>query len=131
MDGDRRAVLVAIVSGAGQPLATRVKKATSFRDRALGLLGRTHLARDEGMLFEPGGSIHTWWMRVHIDAAFLDRELRVLKTCSQIPPWRWRFAPRRTHYTLELASGKLKDSNVRIGDQLRLLESGANVRRPG
>jgi uncharacterized membrane protein (UPF0127 family) len=100
-----------------------VKIAASFRDRAVGLLGRRELRSDEGMLFEPGGSIHTLWMQMCIDVAFLDRDLRVLKISAAVPPWQLRFAPRGTRYTLELASGKLAACNLHVGEQLRMLPS--------
>jgi uncharacterized protein len=110
-----------IVTVAGVDLARDVKVAASFRERAVGLLGRRELRSDEGMLFEPGGSIHTLWMRMCIDVAFLDRDLRVLKISAAVPPWRLRLAPRGTRYTLELASGKFAACNLHVGEQLRML----------
>ena len=116
-----------IVTAAGVELARQVKIAASFRDRALGLLGRRELSSDEGMLFEPGGSIHTLWMQMTIDVAFLDRDLRVLKISGAVPPWRLCFAPRRTRYTLELASGRLHACNLHVGEQLQLLPNRFGV----
>ena len=121
MEGRFQSPSAAIVTAGGVELARNVKIAASFRDRARGLLGRHELSSDEGMLFEPGGSIHTLWMRMCIDVAFLDRDLRVLKISSAVSPWRLRFAPRGTRYTLELASGKLVACNLRVGEQLRML----------
>jgi uncharacterized protein len=117
----------AIVTAAGVELARDVKIAASFRERALGLLGRRELRSNEGMLFEPGGSIHTLWMQMRIDVAFLDGDLRVLKISTAVPPWRMRFAPRGTRYTLELASGKLTACNLRVGEQLRMLRARLGV----
>lgn len=116
-----------ILTAAGIELASNVKIAASFRDRARGLLGRRELSCDEGMLFQPGGSIHTMWMRMTIDVAFLDRDLRVLKIGGAVPPWRLCFAPRHTRYTLELASGRLQACNLRVGEQLQLLPNRFGV----
>ncbi|MET0534248.1 MAG: DUF192 domain-containing protein [Steroidobacter sp.] len=116
-----------IVTAGGVELARNVKIAADFRDRAVGLLGRTELDSDEGMLFEPGGSIHTLWMRMTIDVAFMDRELRVLKVSPAVRPWRMRFAPRGTHFTLELANGKLAACNLRVGEQLKIVPAGRGV----
>src|SRR5262245_4408940 len=114
-----------ILTAAGVELARNVKIAANFRDRAIGLLGRRELGDDAGMLFDPGGSIHTLWMQMTIDVAFLDRDLRVLKISGAVPPWRMRFAPRGTHYTLELASGRLAACNLRVGEQLRMSQVGS------
>lgn len=120
MSQERRFTTAAVSTAAGVELAGDVQIAASFRERAVGLLGRRELRSDEGMLFEPGGGIHTLWMQMCIDVAFLDRDLRVLKISAAVPPWRLRFAPRGTRYTLELASGKLAACNLRVGEQLKL-----------
>ncbi|HEY0686301.1 MAG TPA: DUF192 domain-containing protein [Steroidobacter sp.] len=119
--------LVTIVTAAGVELARQVKFAASFRDRALGLLGRRELGSDEGMLFEPGGSIHTLWMRITIDVAFLDHNLHVLKISDAVAPWQLRFAPRGTRYTLELANGRLAACNLRVGERLRMIPTRLGV----
>lgn len=116
-----------LLTAAGVEIARNVKIAANFRDRARGLLGRREMSSDEGMLFEPGGSIHTLWMQMTIDVAFLDRELRVLKLSGAVAPWRMRFAPHGTHYTLELAKGRLAACRLRVGEQLRMLPGGFGV----
>ena len=65
----------------------RVKVARNFRDRARGLIGRPEPATGEGMLIERCNAIHTFFMRYPIDATFLDRENRVVKTVCSIRPW--------------------------------------------
>ncbi len=47
--------------------------------RMRGLLGRSSLAADEGLLVRPAGSIHMLFMRFAIDAVFCDRDPRPLK----------------------------------------------------
>jgi uncharacterized membrane protein (UPF0127 family) len=82
-----------------------------------GLLGRSSLDRDEGMLFRPAGSIHMFFMRFAIDALFLDRELVVVDVVPSLKPW--RMASRRgAKMVVELAEGAA--SGVRPGDQLEL-----------
>ena len=125
MSGSSQAVT--ILTSAGLEIAREVRFAATFRDRLLGLLGRRELGSDEGLLFEPGGSIHTLWMRITIDVAFLDRDLRVLKLSDSVPPWRFRFAPPHTHYTLELASGKLAACSLCVGERLKMLPTRLGV----
>lgn len=89
--------------------------------RMRGLLGRSELPREEGLLLTPAPSIHTAFMRFEIDALFLDRELRVLRVASRLRPWR-AAAKRRSRSVLELASGEAERLGVRVGDQLALVE---------
>jgi uncharacterized protein len=104
----------------GLSIASQVRVAASFWSRAKGLLGRSELASTEGLLFEPGGSVHTVGMRIVIDVAFLDRDYRVLKTSSGLQPFRGALAPRGTRFTLELANRRLEQAGVKAGDQLRV-----------
>jgi uncharacterized membrane protein (UPF0127 family) len=69
-------------------LADRAERAASFMDRFVGLMGRRSLAFGEGLHILPCNSIHTFFMRIPIDVAFLDPEGRVVKQFSALPPWR-------------------------------------------
>ena len=84
--------------------------------RMRGLLGRSALAADEGMLFRPARSIHMYFMRFAIDAVFCDRELRVVGVERSLAPW--RTASRRgAKIVIELAEG----AAVAIGPGDRLV----------
>src|SRR5258708_10987198 len=88
--------------------------ATPFR-RMRGLLGRSGLEPDQGMLFRPAGSIHTLFMRFAIDVVFCDRELRVIGVEPDLRPW--RMAGRRgTKVVVELAVGAA--ASLEPGDRL-------------
>jgi uncharacterized membrane protein (UPF0127 family) len=88
--------------------------------RMRGLLGRSSLDPDEGMLFRPASSIHMFFMRFAIDAVFCDRDLRVVGVEPGLKPW--RIAGRRGARTvIELAAGSAAE--IRTGDQL-MLEAG-------
>jgi uncharacterized membrane protein (UPF0127 family) len=85
----------------------------------LGLLGRTDLPADEGVLLRPASSIHTAFMRFAIDAVFLDRELRVVRVAEHVPPWRVA-AARGSRAVLELRAGEAARRGLEPGDLLRL-----------
>jgi uncharacterized membrane protein (UPF0127 family) len=51
----------------GEVVCARCELADSPLKRMRGLLGRSGLAPDEGMLFRPAGSIHMMFMRFPID----------------------------------------------------------------
>ena len=87
---------------------------THFR-RMRGLLGRSGLEADQGMLFRPAGSIHTLFMRFPLDVVFCDRELRVIGVEPDLRPW--RMAGRRgTKVVVELAVGAA--AGLEPGDRL-------------
>jgi uncharacterized membrane protein (UPF0127 family) len=100
---------ILINDGSSVVLLENVIPAERSSERMRGLLGRASLAPDTGMLIRPCRSIHMWFMRFPIDAAFLDAELRVLKVARNLRPWQLAFAPLGTHCVLETAEGVLKN----------------------
>jgi uncharacterized protein len=87
--------------------------------RMKGLLGRSELPDDEGILLRPCSSVHMFFMRFPIDAVFLDREQRVIKVAANLRPWRMATA-RRAKAVLELPAGGCERRGVREGDRLSL-----------
>jgi uncharacterized membrane protein (UPF0127 family) len=92
----------------GTVLCARCEIADRPLVRMRGLLGRTGLAPDEGMLFRPAGSIHMFFMRFPIDVVFCDSGLTVLKIVPNLRPWRLA-AARGAKVTIELAVGAARD----------------------
>lgn len=109
---------ILINDGSGTVLLKQVLLAERTVERLRGLLGKDSLPRDTGMLIRPCRSIHMWFMRFPIDAAFLDSNLRVLKVSRNLKPWQLAFAPRGTVCVLETATGTL--SNIERGVSLAL-----------
>lgn len=68
-------------------LGVRAKVARTFRARAKGLIGVKTLPLGEGLLIERCNAIHTFFMSFPIDATFLDRANRVVRTVRNIPPF--------------------------------------------
>ncbi|MBV8774287.1 MAG: DUF192 domain-containing protein, partial [Deltaproteobacteria bacterium] len=74
-------------------LCSRVMVAHSLMDRSRGLLGRSYLTPEQGMLFEaepflPLMWMHTMFMRFPIDIVFLGRSDTVIKIHASLKPWR-------------------------------------------
>jgi uncharacterized membrane protein (UPF0127 family) len=59
-----------------------------------------------------------FFMRIPIDAAFLDRDLKVVKAVHAIAPWRVTPLYRSARSVLELPAGTLAASGTQEGDQL-------------
>lgn len=102
----------------GKLLADRAEWAASFADRFVGLMGRRSLAFGEGMHIVPCNSIHTFFMRIPIDVAFLDRQGLIVKQIPAMPPWRVSSVYFKAHSVLELPAGTLAASGTQEGDRL-------------
>ncbi len=87
--------------------------------RMRGLLGRRGLERGEGLLLQPAGSIHTFFMRFPIDVVFLDGDRRVMRVVPSVRPWRTA-AVRKARAVLELAAGEATRVGMEPGTVLRL-----------
>lgn len=99
----------------GRCIARRVHMAYSFQSRCLGLLSRSVMQKEEGLLLVPGGTVHTLGMRFPIDIVFLNRQMRILGLAEHVRPWRIRMAPRGTRRVLELAAGQISAHKLKEG----------------
>jgi uncharacterized membrane protein (UPF0127 family) len=102
----------------GAVLAERVERATSMRARLRGLLGRTSLPEGEALVIEPCSSIHTFFMRFAIDAAFVGRDGRVLRAIPDLRPWRATRVYPSAALVIELPAGTLQRTATAEGDPL-------------
>ena len=107
----------------GKIVCDRCTLARDTFSRMVGLLGRSGLAQGEGILLQPAGSIHTFFMRFPIDAVFLDRDRRVVRIAESMKPWRTA-AARRSRSVLELAAGEAKRIGLQPGNVLQLEVQG-------
>src|SRR5262249_2262835 len=69
-------------------LAERAELATSHWSRFWGLMGRASLTPSGGMVLQPGGGIHMFWMRFPLDVVHVDKHDRVTHVLRGIKPWR-------------------------------------------
>jgi len=113
----------------GAMVCERCQVADRPLSRMRGLLGRRELARGSGLLLEPCGSIHTFFMRFPIDAVYLDDEWRVLRVRAGIGPWRVDGA-RGARAVLELAAGEAERAAIAPGERLYMTPVPAAVAAP-
>jgi uncharacterized membrane protein (UPF0127 family) len=104
--------------GSGAVLAERVERAVTVRQRLRGLLGRSSLPEGEALVIEPCSSIHTFFMRFSIDAAFLARGGRVVRAISGMKPWRATRVYPSAAMVVELPAGTLQRTGTSEGDVL-------------
>jgi uncharacterized membrane protein (UPF0127 family) len=100
-------------------LARTLEAAFDSRTRNKGLLGRDGIGADSALILAPCSSIHTWFMRFAIDAAFVDRNGVVVKVARTMRPWHIAIAL-RAFAVVELPPGTLDASGTVLGDHLHL-----------
>ncbi|HEY9844418.1 MAG TPA: DUF192 domain-containing protein [Candidatus Obscuribacterales bacterium] len=111
----------------GSLLLPRVQRADSFMLRLRGLLGRSELDPDEGLLIVPCNSVHTIGMGFDIAVLFLSSEQRILHLIPELPPWRMSPVVLGARSVLELNPEVLKRLPLAIGDQLRFEPTGTKT----
>lgn len=97
-------------------IAARVIRAGNFLSELFGLIIRKKLKDKEGFLIENCSSIHTFWMRYSIDAVFLDEKNLVLAIYHNIRPFRVTPFIRGACSVLELKSGTIEGTSLKVGD---------------
>ena len=99
-------------------LASHGNVADTFASRFMGLMGKKELPFGAALHISPCNSIHTFFMKIPIDAVFLDKQLKVVKVCGAMVPWRVSSIYLSAHSVLELPSGTSSASGTVEGDQL-------------
>jgi uncharacterized membrane protein (UPF0127 family) len=112
--------VVAVNARNGEVLARHVFWAGTSALRRKGLLGRDELDEQEGIYLVPCQWVHTFRMRFAIDVALLNSEGRVLTVHHGLRPNRLSRLVLRAEGVLELARGRLLDTDTRVGDFIEL-----------
>jgi uncharacterized protein len=110
-------------------LARCVEVADHGAKRRRGLLGREMLSPGGGLWIVPCEAVHTFRMRFAIDLIYLDRNLRVRKIRSNVPPWRLS-ACLSAHSVLELAAGTIRRTQTTPGDRLEFASAPSDSSDP-
>jgi uncharacterized membrane protein (UPF0127 family) len=104
----------------GETVVEMLYVADSMRARMKGLLGRSELEQNEGLLIVPCNSIHMFFMRFPIDAVFLDEHGYVVRVFDHLQPWRMARGGRFAHSVLELPSGKASFYGIQPGAKVSI-----------
>ncbi|CAL9556935.1 hypothetical protein SUDANB108_04583 [Streptomyces sp. enrichment culture] len=104
--------------GEGPGIRVPLEIAASYRARTKGLLGRDTV--DGAILLSPASSVHTFRMRMPIDVAYLDRELRVIAVLT-MRPGRLGMPRLRARHVVEAAAGAMREWGVRKGTRMEVV----------
>jgi hypothetical protein len=114
---DRGVLVLSIRIDNGVLLASKVRVICRFWQRHWPL-DRPLLSEAQGLLLNPGGSVHTFGMPCVIDVVFLDHQWRVLKLAPALRARRLALAPRATRLALLLPAGRVHSSGLHPGMSL-------------
>lgn len=95
-----------------------IRQARDFRQRLLGLMFKSSLPDNSGLLLAPCGSVHTFFMRFALDLVYLDDAARIVRLVESLPPWRFNLGCAQARQTLELPAGSIQRFGLRLGDSL-------------
>jgi hypothetical protein len=113
--------------------------AVTAEERARGLMHRTALPRDRGMLFVfPQEALHRFWMkntRIELDIIFIAGDRRIVGIAERARPCTAdpceTFAPEvPAGYALEIAGGLSATYGFAVGDPVEFAGTTAPSRRP-
>jgi len=76
----------------------------------MGLMGRPRLPKGEGLLIRPCNSIHMFFMKFSIDAAFMDRDFTIVRLVRNLAPGKIVGSVPGAWQVLETAAGDLPAS---------------------
>lgn len=66
----------------------RIALATSFKERLVGMMGKSRSRNFDFLIFENCNAIHTFGMTESIRIIFLNKELNIVKEKNKLAPWR-------------------------------------------
>ncbi|MEW5960569.1 MAG: DUF192 domain-containing protein [Chloroflexota bacterium] len=101
------------------PLITQGRLADTFWRRLKGLLGAASLKQAEGLILVGEKSIHTFFMAFPIDVVYVDKNHQVIRTETNMVPFRIGPFVARSAYVLEMPVGTIAATATQTGDQLR------------
>jgi uncharacterized protein len=126
-DSSLAAGMVRIGASGGESVEVEVEIADDTEEMARGLMGRTALAENAGMLFVyPDERELSFWMKdtlIPLSIAFMDAEGRIvdiqdMKALDDTPPHYTSAEPAR--YALEVNEGFFDERGVEVGDRAKL-----------
>ena len=111
--------IIQIITNENKILLEDVLIADSFYFRFKGLMGKKTLDKKEGLLIKPCNSIHTFFMKMNIDVAFLDNDNIVVAIYKDMRPWKISKIYTNSNFVIEGNAGSL--SELKIGDKIKIV----------
>ena len=100
-------------------LINNLVEAKTYYSKMKGLLGKSSLGNDEGLLIETQ-SVHTFFMKFTMDAVFVNKDFIVTKVLKNMKPWRITPVYLHSKYVIEFNGGTVNEKNIEVGDKLHV-----------
>lgn len=75
------------------------------------------------LILAPSNAVHTCFMRFALDLAFVARDGRVVKVCTDVPRWRIALAV-RAYAVIEAPAGTFARAGLAAGDSVVVAGEG-------
>jgi uncharacterized membrane protein (UPF0127 family) len=105
-----------ILRGKNRILVGNLTVADSFLTRLKGLLGKSSLGINDGLLLKQCKGVHTFGMKFSIDVIFLNRDNRIVEIIHNLKPNRITPIYSAADSVLELPAHKVSDAGLSKGD---------------
>ncbi|MBI2675013.1 MAG: DUF192 domain-containing protein [Candidatus Aenigmarchaeota archaeon] len=111
------------------PVKVKVEVADTYLKRSIGLMNRTGLDKDSGMLFVfPNPAIQTFWMKstlIPLDMIFADEKGTIVDIKKSVQPCRTfecelYSSVREAKYVVETNAGFSEKNSIALGDKMVL-----------
>ncbi|MCO5143527.1 MAG: DUF192 domain-containing protein [Oligoflexia bacterium] len=106
----------------GAVLFSKALATESAAERMKGLLGKKNLNSDEALLIKPCNSVHTFFMSMPIDVAFLDSKNKIVAIYREMKPWRLSWIHFFATSVIEAKSGRFSECNLSLGEELEICQ---------
>ncbi|MBM4764495.1 DUF192 domain-containing protein [Bacillus sp. B15-48] len=97
-----------------------IQIADSFFKRLRGLMFRKTPLAKEGLWITPCNSIHMCFMKFAIDAVFINKEGKIIKTVAELQPWRFVKPVKGAYSVIELPAGTVQKLELKEGEFIEL-----------
>lgn len=84
-----------------------LEKASNPFSRMKGLLGKSQISPEYGLLITSCNSIHSYFMKFPIDVIFIDRNDHVVDWVTHVQPWRLVLPRWKAKSVIECSAGKI------------------------
>lgn len=102
-----------------QNLSNNVEIALTFKQRSVGLLGRTGLKDNQCLWIHKCNSVHTFFMKFAIDVVYVDQNLKITEIHRNLKPWRISWGGFNSKSCFEFQASALS-YDLNIGDLLHV-----------
>lgn len=110
-------------TAAGAVVADHVEVADGIASRFMGLMFRSSLPDGHGLALRPCSSIHMFFMRIPLDAVFVDGEGEVVRIYADLKPWRMTMPVRNAKACIELPTGTAARAGLTVGTVVRMVDA--------